>query len=754
MGRGISAALGRRDRVKVIHLISGGDTGGAKTHIHYLLSGICKSIEATLVCFSKGEFSDEAQALGIPTVILDDANILKTLRCLKKMIKDGGYDIIHSHGAKGNFVASLISRSCGLPVITTVHSDPKLDYLGRPLANLIYGSLNACAMRRSDYLVGVSESMRELLISRKFKPNRVFSIYNGVDFSIEPKNEDRLAYFRGYGLDVDERSVVVGIAARLDPVKDVATLIRGFAEAQKSCPDLRLAIAGDGQEAETLKKLAADLGLGDKVCFTGWISDVNSFYAALDINALTSISETFPYAVTEGARARLATVSSRVGGVPMLIIDGETGFLFDSGDYEQLGTKLSLLAGDAGLRRKLGDAIYEKALRDFSVEATTRRQLDIYGEVLRRDQIKRKGGRDGVIVCGAYGMGNAGDDAILAAIVGEMRSIDPFLPITALSRNPAETRTRFGIDCVHTFNFFGFRRVMKHTKLYLSGGGSLLQNVTSRRSLWYYLYTIKSAKKLGNHVMMYGCGIGPVNGASDIRKVRNVLNNCVDVITLREQFSLTELSFFGVTRPRILVSSDPALTLSPASDDRVDTQLGKYGISPDGKYICFSVRRWKDFELKAPIIATAADYACDALGLEPVFILINRKEDSAATGLVCGLMNNTARIIDEPMETDLTIGVLSRMRVMVSMRLHGLVFAASQGVQLVGISYDPKVDAFLDSVGEKLCLPYEGLCAQELESMIEKAALNYEDDRRIQIVERLIADERLNRRLAEELLRS
>lgn len=740
--------------MKVIHLISGGDTGGAKTHIHYLLSGICKSAEATLVCFSKGDFSDEAQALGIPTIIMDDANILRTLKRLKKMIKDDGYEIIHSHGAKGNFIASLIRRSCGLPVITTVHSDPKLDYFGRPLAKLIYGNLNACAIRSSDYLVGVSDSMRELLISRKFKPNRVFSIYNGVDFSLVPKNEDRLTYFRNYGLDIDENSVVVGIAARLDPVKDVATLIRGFAEARKNCPQLCLAIAGDGQETEMLKKLAAELELGDKVCFTGWISDVNSFYAALDINALTSISETFPYAITEGARARLATVSSRVGGVPMLILEGETGFLFNSGDYEQLGRKLALLAGDARLRRKLGDAIYEKALRDFSVEATTKTQLDIYAEVLRREGIRRDGGRDGIVICGAYGMGNAGDDAILGAIVSEMRSQSPFIPMTALSRNPAETRTRFGIDSVHTFDFCRFRRVMKNTKLYLSGGGSLIQNVTSHRSLWYYLYTIKSAKKLGNRVMMYGCGIGPVNGGSDIKKVRDVLNNCVDVITLREQFSLTELSFFGVTEPRMLVSSDPALTLSAAADDRVDAQLEKYGIRPDGKYICFSVRKWTDFELKAPIIAAAADYACDCLGLEPVFILINRKEDAAATGLVCGLMNNTAKIIDEPMETDITIGALSRMRVMVSMRLHGLIFAASQGVPLVGISYDPKVTAFLDSVGEKLCLSYDQLRAPELESMIKKAAADYEDNYSSQIVERLVSAEKINSRLAEELLRS
>ncbi|MEG1316888.1 MAG: glycosyltransferase, partial [Oscillospiraceae bacterium] len=283
--------------MKVIHLISGGDTGGAKTHIHYLLSGLCKNIDATLVCFMRGEFSDEAEALGIPTVVLDGRNIFKTLRTLKSMIKSGGYDLIHSHGARGNFMASLLRRSCKLPLVATVHSDYKLDYLGRPLANLIYGTLNAYALRRTSYLVGVSAAMKNLLISRGFAPNDIFTIYNGVDFSVVPKNEDRLAYLRSLGLSsVDESSVVVGIAARLDPVKDISTLIRGFAAAEKSAPCLRLVIAGDGAELESLRALALELGVAEKICFAGWISDINTFYAALDINTLTSVSETFPYA--------------------------------------------------------------------------------------------------------------------------------------------------------------------------------------------------------------------------------------------------------------------------------------------------------------------------------------------------------------------------------------------------------------------------------------------------------------------------
>ena len=738
--------------MKVIHLISGGDTGGAKTHIHYLLSGLAKEIDVTLVCFMRGEFSEEAEALGIPTVVLE-GSIPSVLKQLRQMIREGNYDLIHSHGARGNFIASLLKGPCGLPMVTTVHSDPKLDYLGRPAAGLVYGTLNDRALKKADYLVGVSDSMKTLLISRGFPANNIFSIYNGVDFSIVPENPDRLGYLRALGLDCDETSVVVGIAARLDPVKDVGTLIRGFALAEKKQPQLRLVVAGDGAQMDELRTLAQSLGVAKKVCFAGWRSDINTLMAALDVNTLTSLSETFPYAITEGARAHLPTVSSRVGGVPMLVVEGETGYLFPAGDAQALGEKLARLAADPALRRRMGEALYEKARREFSVEATTRRQLDIYAEVLHREALKKAGARHGVVIIGAYGMGNSGDDAILEAIVGELRRIDPFLPITALSRRPKETRERFSIDSLHMFDIAGFHRVLRHTQLYLSGGGSLIQNVTSRRSLWYYLYTISQAKKYGNRVMMYGCGIGPIADERDAKRVCRILNESVDVITLRESASLHELQRYGVTAPQMAVTSDPALTLPEAPADLVDAALVKNGLAPDGSYICFSVRGWTGFDEKAPAFAAAADYAAGTLGLTPVFMLINRDEDGPATDAVRALMREKAAVIDGEMNSSLTIGLLARMRTVVSMRLHGLIFAASQGVPLVGVSYDPKVTAFLGSIGEERCLALETLTAESLKAAVAAAAAAYTDrDARKRVADSLAAAESENSAWARKLL--
>ena len=318
--------------MKVIHLISGGDSGGAKTHVLSLLRNLNETITAQLVCFRDGPFAEEARSLGIPVEIMGGNNIPRLRRQLTAYIKEGGYQLIHCHGSRANMVGALLRGSTGLPVVSTVHSDYKLDYMGRPFARLTFGAINAWALRKLDYRIGVSDAMVDLLISRGFAPDRFYAIYNGIDFTPAPPQGDRLPYLRSLGADVDENSVVVGIAARLNPVKDMSTLVRGFALAHRDCPRLRLVIAGDGEEREKLGELAKELGVEKEVTFAGWISGgMDRFYSALDINALTSLSETFPYALTEGARFHLATVATAVGGIPYLIDQDVSGYLFTPG---------------------------------------------------------------------------------------------------------------------------------------------------------------------------------------------------------------------------------------------------------------------------------------------------------------------------------------------------------------------------------------------------------------------------------------
>ena len=706
--------------MKVIHLISGGDSGGAKTHVLSLLQNLNKTITAQLVCFRDGPFAEEARAMGIPTMICGGNNIPHLRRELADYIREGGYQLIHCHGSRANMIGALLRGPTGLPVVSTVHSDYKLDYMGRPFARLTFGAINAWALRHLDYRIGVSDAMVDLLIDRGFPPDRFYAIYNGIDFTPAPSQGDRLAYLRGLGADVEENSVVVGIAARLNPVKDMSTLIRGFAEGHKSCPRLRLVIAGDGEERQKLEDLAKELGVEKEVTFAGWISGgMDRFYSALDVNALTSLSETFPYALTEGARFHLATVATAVGGIPYLIDQDVNGYLFTPGDWQTLGRYLAALGNGDALRREMGEKLYEKASAKFSIQSTVDTQLHIYEEIIRRHN-RPKRDRDGVVICGAYGRGNAGDDAILEAILQEMRSIDPDMPITVLTKDPKATRLTYRVRTAGRMDVGTWKKAMRHAGLYINGGGSLIQDVTSRRSLWFYLHNIQAAHKAGCKVQMYGCGIGPVLREQHRKLAASVLNANVDVITLREPDSLKELQSMGVTKPEILLTADPALTLPAASEDEIDSVLLRAGIPTHGKYLCFALRNWKGFEDKAPLFAQAAKYAYETYGLTPVFAAVEKHLDPVAGRLAATGLDIPHYFLDDAGSAGTIIGALSRMQAVVSMRLHALIFAAGQGIPLAGVVYDPKVSAFLRYIGQENFLDLDALTADALKAMIDR----------------------------------
>lgn len=733
--------------MKILHLISGGDTGGAKTHVHSLLAGLTPLIQVKMVCFTEGPFTQEARALGIDTQVLPGRNFLRNLKKLERLVRDEGFDIIHSHGARGNMMAAFLAKRTGLPTVSTVHSDYRLDYLGRPLSRLSYGTINTLALRKLDYRIGVSDAMVDLLIRRKFDPERLFAIYNGLDFTPRTPAMDRAAYLRSVGLEADDSCVVAGIAARLNPVKDIATLIRGFALAHEEFPALRLLIAGDGEEMENLKQLARELGVEKEVCFAGWISDTDSFYHALDINTLTSISETFPYALTEGARAGLPTVSSQVGGVAYLIDHGANGFLFPPGDHKALAGHLLTLARDPALRKTMGQRLYEKAKREFSIEATIQRQLEIYETILRYE----KNGRDQVVICGAYGRGNAGDDAILLAILTELRSINPDLSFQVFSRSPMDTRQTYRVNAFYTFHFWKALYHFKHAKFFINGGGSLMQDVTSYRSLWFYLWTLAAAKRHGCPVIMYGCGIGPIRNPRNRQRAAKVINRYVDTITLRDPDSLKELEVLGVTEPHIALSADTTVGLPAAPDDVIDGILNSRGIPAHGKYIGFILRPWPGFEGRAKDIAAAADYAYERYGLTPVFFPIEPRLDVSAAQRVTQQMTAPYHLLTQAYTAAQTIGILSRMQVAVSMRLHGLIFAASQGVPLVGIVYDQKVSSFLSYIGQDLYDDLRQMTADKLKSLIDQAVERGKDPALLaDSVEKLRRMDQVNRQALEE----
>ena len=356
--------------MKVFHLISGGDAGGAKTHVLSLLRELNRTAETPLLTLGDGPLAREAREMHLPCRVLR-GGFAACLMQLGRIAAEESADLLHCHGARANLTGALLRARLSLPVISTVHSDWQLDYMGRPLARMGYGTLNLAALRKLDALVCVSEAMAARVRARGFP--RVYAIYNGVDFDL-PRSAPA---FPG-----EDGTVTVAAAARFDPVKDLPTLVRGFADAAERADGLRLLLAGAGPEEPRLRALARDSGRGDQILFPGWVEDMEGFWASADIAVISSLSETFPYTLTMAARYGIPAVSTPVGGVTALLKDGVTGRLFPTGDADALADVLTELAADPRARRAMGAELARRGAESFSLSAMGRRQRAIYEAVL------------------------------------------------------------------------------------------------------------------------------------------------------------------------------------------------------------------------------------------------------------------------------------------------------------------------------------------------------------------------------------
>ena len=327
--------------------------------------------------------------------------------------------------------------------------------------------------------------------------------------------------------------------------------------------------------------------------------------------------------------------------------------------------------------------------------------------------------KKGVLICGAYGLGNSGDEAILEAVLSQIRDADSTVPVTVISRDPRRTADLHKVRAVWSFNVFGLIRAFRRSGLFLSGGGSLIQDVTSRRSLLYYLATIKLAKRSGCSVVMYGCGIGPVEKSSDRKLAAKVINKCADCITLRDSRAQKELEALGVSGKDVRISGDPALSLAAAEGTELDRAMRALGMDPEERYIAFSLRDMGEDKLPASLVAGAADECSRKFGCRTVFIC-NSKEDGEFAERVSELMETPFMIVMEGLRSSVVLGIMSRAAALVSGRLHSLIFAAGAGAPAVAVSYDPKVSGFMEDLGCGRTIALEDLTQELLVESVEQ----------------------------------
>jgi glycosyltransferase involved in cell wall biosynthesis len=210
-------------------------------------------------------------------------------------------------------------------------------------------------------------------------------IHNGTDLSSFRPNPNRDQTRASLGLAPGD--IAVAIVGRLTPWKGHRELLRAFAAAARQHSGLRLLVVGevafweDSYETE-LKQVAAEVGIADRVQWLGFRDDVPELLAASDIFALPSVDEPFGRAIVEAMASEKPVVATRSGGVPEIVVEDETGLLVPPGDDRELAVALGRLAESEGLRRRMGKAGRERAMRLFDVDRTAARVQELYEEIL------------------------------------------------------------------------------------------------------------------------------------------------------------------------------------------------------------------------------------------------------------------------------------------------------------------------------------------------------------------------------------
>lgn len=713
--------------MKVLHLISGGDTGGAKTHIINLLCGLKDKVEVKLVCFIDGPFAEDLKKNGIDVEVIEQRSRFdfSVVNKLKDLIESENYEIVHSHGARANLISYFLKKKVKTKFITTVHSDYLLDFKDNFYKNIVFTNLNKFALKRFDNYIAVSDSFKDMLVSRGFDKDKIFTIYNGI-FLEDRAIKDKESYLKEKNILYKDK-FIVGILARLDKVKDHETYLRAAREVLDKDKSVIFLIAGDGQDKEHLLSLRKELALEDNVYFLGNETHPYDFLNAIDINVLCSLSESFPYVIMEGGSLKKATIASKVGGIPKIILDGETGKLFEKQDYKVLAAHILDLKNNDDERKKLGQNLYSRIIDNFTHIKMAEKHVYIYKKIVSKK----------IIMSGYFGFSNSGDDAILKSIIESFKSLNPYLNIKVLSKDPVLTEREYGVAAVDRFKFFDVRKSLKASDMLISGGGSLLQDKTSSRSIWYYLLIMKLAKRYKKKVFVYSNGVGPINKIFNRNITRRVLNK-VDYITLRDKDSYDFIKSIGVNNPNIKVLSDPVFNLKEASDESVRK---KFDINEDA--VLVSIRSWIDDEKLIAELSKFLNYLIDE-GKNIVFMPMQTPRDTTISEKIAANLKSS-KIINEKYPVEILMSLMKNANFIVAMRLHAMIYAIHQNVPFIGLSYDPKTETLLKDFDESINIDVDAINYDDL-----LKAYKYIKDNREAFISNLSAINEENKKKAIE----
>ena len=296
------------------------------------------------------------------------------------------------------------------------------------------------------------------------------------------------------------------------------------------------------------------------------------------------------------------------------------------------------------------------------------------------------------LLSGYYGFGNLGDEALLQVIVERLRARWPGCAVDVLSGDPAQTARSYGVEATPRMDLAKVRAAIARADVVLSGGGGLLQNVTSLRSLLYYGGVIRGAVKAGKPTMVFAQSIGPLDfwGRAAVRSMCKGLQ----AATVRDERSRALLHALvpGVPIER---TADPVFLFEPEGEP---LDLAAEGLAGDEAPLAIvSVRKWQGADATARALANVVDRLAAEHGARVAFLPLGGPPDAeVATTIIRRCASTPVLLPDYPLGQ--AAQVIGRASLVIGMRLHALIIAARLGVPFLALPYDPKVASLLDDL--------------------------------------------------------
>lgn len=696
------------------------DIGGAETHVLELSLELKRMGYYVVVASNGGVYEKNLEEAGIhhyrvPMNSKSPLKVRESLKLLKNIIDSENIEIVHAHGRIPAFLCGLLKKKMDFTFVTTAHWVFDTSHGLKYITNW------------GEKVIAVSEDIKTYLMDNyKVNPTDIYVTINGIDTVKFSKEADASDVIEEFSLEQNTTKIVYISRMDEDRAQVAFHLAEIVPELVKINPDIEVVIVGGGNVYDKLEQQVNKINARLKkryIVLTGPRTDIYKFAALSDIFV----------GVSRSALEAMACEKP-------VIVAGNEGYL-GIFDEDKLQNAIDTNFCCRGLTHSTPEVLLTDLEKLLTNEKSENERLGTFGRniILEKYSLSKMAGdcikmykaahdtkKWDAVLMGYYGFKNSGDETLLYSMIQNLKAKKDDIRLLVLSKVPKKTEETYGVHSLNRYNLIKAKKELKRSHLFIFGGGSLIQDVTSDKSLWYYLKILKLAISTKIPVMLYANGIGPVNKAKNRDRVAKILNQ-VDVITLRDEASLDTVKEMGVLT-EVTVTADPALTMKGIDKSRVEKLLSDENIPYSENFIGISIRDWKDCTAEFwKEFARGVDEICKKCSLTPLWIPLKDPDDIEISKGIQSKMNTKGYVLKKSYTAEEIVGITGFCKFVIGMRLHSLIYSASCKVPAISIAYDPKVSGFVDYMGTSTAIEIRDLNKEELVSEAEKIIENYDE---------------------------